>query len=105
MAGPEDDLARLEADGIQPHTLPSIDSAIDKLTTDLAAFCFDQLERSLALGDDSEDHEVGRTNVIEDKDELRVRSKLPKIYKMPMLNIFRSRRLWWRRHAPPMHMR
>ena len=66
--------------------LPPINDAIDQLTTDLAAFCINDLERSLTLS--NKDHEVGGTSDFED--ELWVRSKLRSIYKTQMTNSFRS---------------
>ena len=71
MDGPEDGLAQSVADIALPHRLPSIDNVIDQLTAELAAFCIDQLERSLTLS--NEDHEVGDTDDLED--ELQVRFK------------------------------
>ena len=68
-------------DSALPHTPPSIDIAMDQLTADLAAFCFNQLERSLTLG--NEDHEVGSTNDFEA--ELQVRSKLQRRREIPIL--------------------
>ncbi len=69
-ARPEEDVARSVVDIAPPHALPSIEDPVDQLTADLAAFCFDQLERRLTLGD--EDREMGGTDEFEG--ELRVRS-------------------------------
>ena len=79
-ARPEGDQARSVADISLPHALPSINDAVDQLTADLAAFCFDELERrltSVTWGD--EDHGMGHTNDFEG--ELRVRLTPQRIYK------------------------
>jgi hypothetical protein len=73
-------------DSAPPYTPPSIDIAMDQLTADLAAFCFNQLERSLTLG--NKDHEVGSTNNF--KGKLQVRSKLQRRYEIPIFDPFRS---------------
>jgi len=77
-ARPEGDLAHAVDNKDLPHTPPSIDSAMDQLTADLAAFCFDQLERFLTVS--NEGHEVGGPNEFEDK--LQVRFKLQMIYEI-----------------------
>ena len=91
-----DEDLELVPDSAPPHAPPSIDIAVDQLTADLAAFCFNQLERSLTLG--NEDHEVGSTNDFEGK--LQVRSKLQRRHDIPIFDPFRSQRLW-HRHMPP----
>ena len=100
-ARPEGNQARAVADISLPHALPSIDDAVDQLTADLAAFCFDELERRLTWGDD-EDHEMGHTNEFEG--ELRVRLTSQRIYKSLTFKFdpLRSRRL---RHMLPMRTR
>lgn len=65
-----EDLAQLAADITQPQAPPSIDNAIDQLTTDLAAFCFDHLERSLISSED----EVASTNNLEVELQVRLMS-------------------------------
>ena len=94
-----DDLAGSAEDVIPSH-VP--DDAIDQLTADLAAFCFDQLESSVILG--NEDHELVDTNNLED--ELQVRFKSQRVDKtlILMLDPFRLQRAWWR-HMLPMRMR
>ena len=67
VAEPEEDLARPAVDAVPQ--VPSIDNAIDQLTANLAAFCIDQLESALILG--NEEHQVGGTNRLED--DLQVR--------------------------------
>ena len=84
-ARPEEDLVQAVADNILPPTPPSADSAMDQLTADLAAFCFDQLERTLTVSNEA--YEVGGSNEFED--ELRVRFKLQRIYKIPINDSFR----------------
>lgn len=74
---------------------PSIDNAIDQLTTELATLCLGQLEKSLALGD--EIHKVGSIGSFED--ELQVRFKLQNTYEVLMIGSFRWQRLWRRRHV------
>jgi hypothetical protein len=75
----------LAADGIPPHILPSIESAMDQLTVDLAAFCINQLEkRTCALPVSNKEPEVGYTDLNEDK--LQVRSKSQKTYEILILD-------------------
>jgi hypothetical protein len=78
--GSAEDLAGSAVDVIPPH-VP--DDAIDQLTADLAAFCFDRLERSA-----NEAHNLVSTNNLED--ELQVRFELKRVdYRILMLSLFR----------------
>jgi hypothetical protein len=74
-----EDPARSVVEMVQRHALPSIDNAIDQLTADLAAFCFDHWERSVKLGD-----EVGGTHDFED--ELQVILESQRTYQILMLD-------------------
>lgn len=89
VAEPEEDsdLARSEMDIAPP---PFIDSAVDQLTADLAAFCIDELERSLMLPVRNEDHGSGGTEDFER--ELQVRFISQMIDKIPISDPFRSPR-------------
>ena len=66
----QEDLVRSVADiaSPSPHTLTSIEGAMDQLTADLAALCLDQLERR--LGD--EDHDVRGTDEFEGELQVNV---------------------------------
>jgi hypothetical protein len=64
---------------VQRHALPSIDNAIDQLTADLTAFCFDHWERSVKLG-----NKVGGTHDFED--ELQVILESQRTYQILMLD-------------------
>ena len=94
-----EDLAGSAEDVIPPH-VP--DDAIDQLTADLAAFCFDRLESSVILG--NEDHELVGTNNLEDKLQVRFKSQRVDKTRILMLDLFRLWRAWWR-HMLPMRMR
>lgn len=89
-AEPEEDseVARSETDIAPP---PFVDSAVERLTADLAAFCFDELERSLMLPVRNEDHRAGGTDDFEG--ELRVRFISQMIESIPIPDPFRSPRL------------
>jgi len=98
-AGPEEDLAGSAEDDIPPH-VP--DDAIDQLTADLAAFCFDRLESGVVLG--NEGHELAGTNNLEDELQVRFKSQRVDKTRILMLDPFRLRRAWWR-HMLPMRLR
>lgn len=94
-AEPEEDseVARSEMDIDLP---PFIDSTVEQLTADLAAFCFDELKRSLILPVRNEDHGTGGTDDFEG--ELQVRFILQMIDNIPISDPFR----WLRLQCRPM---
>ena len=99
VAEPGEDLAQLAVDAMPQ--VPSIKNAIDQLTADLAAFCIDQLESTLIMG--NEEYQAAGTNHLED--ELQVRFKTQIIYdNIPMLGPFRMQRSWQRGHRLQKHI-
>jgi hypothetical protein len=95
----DDDPAQSVAEIPPPHVLPGINDDIDQLTADLAAFCIDQFERNLTLGNEDQ----GFPNDFED--ELRVRDKLKSkvlVRYMLMAGLLRTRRLWQRKQPARM---
>jgi hypothetical protein len=78
----EGDLAISAADVIPSH-VP--DDAIDQLTADLAAFCFDRLEGSVMSGNEGPNQvTVAGANDVED--ELQVRFKSYSVDNIPMVD-------------------